>query len=69
MRWVLIVVMSLGLALSNIACMAPVALGAAVVGAGAGAQAGWWFGKKSKDATQGQEPVKKEATDAGKAAQ
>jgi membrane protein YqaA with SNARE-associated domain len=42
------------------------ALGAAVVGAGAGAQAGWWFGKSSKQASEAKDKnEQKEVTHAG----
>jgi hypothetical protein len=68
MKWVIMVVVCLGLALGNTSCAAPVALGAAVVGAGAGAQAGWWFGKSSKqvsDKPASEAKEKKEVTHAG----
>jgi membrane protein DedA with SNARE-associated domain len=68
MKRVLIGVVLLGLVAGTTSCAAPVALGAAVVGAGAGAQAGWWFGKSSKQASEAKEKKdtkdKKEATHA-----
>jgi membrane protein DedA with SNARE-associated domain len=66
MKRVLIGVVLLGIIAGSTSCVAPLALGAAVVGAGAGAQAGWWFGKSSKQASEGKtEKDKKEATHAG----
>jgi membrane protein DedA with SNARE-associated domain len=65
MKRLLIGMVLLGLVAGSTSCAAPVALGAAVVGAGAGAQAGWWFGKSSKQASEAKEKKDtKEATHA-----
>jgi membrane protein YqaA with SNARE-associated domain len=55
MRCVLIGLLCVAIVAGSTSCAAPVALGAAVVGAGAGAQAGWWFGKSSKQASEAKE--------------
>jgi membrane protein DedA with SNARE-associated domain len=68
MKRVLIGVVLLGIIAGSTSCVAPLALGAAVVGAGAGAQAGWWFGKSSKQASDkpaSEAKEKKEVTHAG----
>ena len=66
MKQVMVVVMCLGLALGGVSCAAPVMLGAAAVGAGAGAQAGWWWGKSSKAGSEEKNKGgKKELTHAG----
>jgi hypothetical protein len=66
MKRVLIGVVLLGIIAGSTSCVAPLALGAAVVGAGAGAQAGWWFGKSSKQASEAKDKnEQKEVTHAG----